>query len=400
MSEPTVESLSLDHTEDVENDQVVTPFETKTVNGKFNYDRLVKQFGIEKIDDELMERFIKVTGHQPHFLMKRGLFFAHRQLREILDDHEKGKPIFIYTGKGPTKEALHIGNLIPFIFTKWLQDVFNAIVVIQISDDEKYFFKDLEFSTIYDLGFSNAKDIIACGFCPKKTFIFSNRDYSRFPEMQKIVLDLMKKVNMNTIKSVFGLDMSSCAGQFMWPFYQMAPAFGPCFKFIGNARCLVALSCDQDQYFRVSRDVAEKLGFFKPCSLICQFLPSLTGDSKMSTTGDGTNTTIFATDDPSKIKNKVIKNAFSGGRDTLKEHREKGADLSVDVSYSWLCYFMEDDVELERIRVEYGSGRMLTREIKEIMADVITKVIIDHQQKRALVTDEVLKQFYDINKFN
>src|SRR5205807_10021385 len=44
--------------------------------------------------------------------------------------------------RGPTTDSLHLGHLIPFIFTKWLQDVFNAIVVIQMADDEKYYFKD------------------------------------------------------------------------------------------------------------------------------------------------------------------------------------------------------------------------------------------------------------------
>jgi tryptophanyl-tRNA synthetase len=46
-----------------------------------------------------------------------------------------------------------------------------------MADDEKYYFKDLSFDTVYKLGFENSKDIIACGFNPEKTFIFSNRDY-------------------------------------------------------------------------------------------------------------------------------------------------------------------------------------------------------------------------------
>ena len=379
--------------------QIVTPFETKSVNRKFNYDKLIQEFGVEKIDDALIKRFIKVTGHLPHHFIRRGIFFAHRQLNEILDDYEKGLPIFIYTGRGPSSDSLHLGHIIPFMFTKWLQDVFNAIVVIQIADDEKYYFKDLPFKTIYELGFENAKDIICLGFNPEKTFIFSNNDYSRTMEMQNIVHELLKKVNMTTIKSVFGLELSSCAGQFMWPFYQIAASFAPCFKFINNTnvRCLIVYAIDQDPYFRISRDVAEKLGFHKPTSLMCKFLPALEGDSKMSSTL--ISNTIFMTDNSNEIKDKIMKHAFSGGKDTLKEHREKGADLSVDISYIWLCYFMEDDEELDRIGMEYSSGRMLTREIKEIAINVITKVIIDHQQKRALITDEVLKRFYDINKF-
>ena len=62
-----------------------------------------------------------------------------------MDAYEKGEQIFLYTGRGPTSEALHLGHLIPFIFIKWLQDVFDWYLVIQLSDDEKYYF-ELEMS--------------------------------------------------------------------------------------------------------------------------------------------------------------------------------------------------------------------------------------------------------------
>jgi len=42
---------------------------------------------------------------------------------------------------GPSSEAMHLGHLLPFIFTKYLQDAFNVPLVIQITDDEKYFHK-------------------------------------------------------------------------------------------------------------------------------------------------------------------------------------------------------------------------------------------------------------------
>lgn len=39
--------------------------------------------------------------------------------------------------QGPSSEALHLGHLVPFIFTKYLQDAFKVPLVIQITDDEK-----------------------------------------------------------------------------------------------------------------------------------------------------------------------------------------------------------------------------------------------------------------------
>ena len=44
-------------------------------------------------------------------------------------------PFYLYTGRGPSSEALHLGHMLPFIFNKYLQEAFNVPLVIQISDD-------------------------------------------------------------------------------------------------------------------------------------------------------------------------------------------------------------------------------------------------------------------------
>lgn len=43
------------------------------------------------------------------------------------------------------------------------------------------------------------------------------------------------------------------------------------------------------------------------------------------------------------------KHAFSGGQTTVEEHREKGGNCEVDISYQYLCFFLEDDDELKQI---------------------------------------------------
>jgi tryptophanyl-tRNA synthetase len=73
--------------------------------------------------------------------LRRGIFFSHRDLNQILDLYEQGKKFYLYTGRGPSSEALHLGHLIPFQFTKWLQDTFDCPLVIQLTDDEKFLFK-------------------------------------------------------------------------------------------------------------------------------------------------------------------------------------------------------------------------------------------------------------------
>ena len=61
------------------------------------------------------------------------------------------------------------------------------------------------------------------------------------------------------------------------------------------------------------------------------------------------NSSIYMSDSPSQIKNKINRHGFSGGQETEEEHRRLGGDTEVDVSYQYLTFFLDDDDELERI---------------------------------------------------
>jgi tryptophanyl-tRNA synthetase len=74
--------------------------------------------GATPISAELGERFARVTGHQPHRFMRRNLVHCHRQLDMILDRYETGLPFYLFTGRGPSSDSMHIGHSIPFEFTK------------------------------------------------------------------------------------------------------------------------------------------------------------------------------------------------------------------------------------------------------------------------------------------
>ena len=61
---------------------------------------------------------------------------------------------------------------------------------------------------------------------------------------------------------------------------------------------------------------------------------------------------------------------------------------------------MEDDEELNRIASEYGSGRMLTGQVKEILIRLLTDLVGKHQAARALVTNEVVDRFMRVRRLN
>ncbi|XP_015235497.1 PREDICTED: tryptophan--tRNA ligase, cytoplasmic-like [Cyprinodon variegatus] len=320
-----------------------------------------------------------------------------RDMHQVLDAYEKHKSFYLYTGRGPSSEAMHVGHLIPFIFTKWLQDVFDIPLVIQLTDDEKYLWKDLTVEECHRFAIENAKDIIACGFDLNKTFIFSDLDYmGACPEFYRNVVKIQKHVTFNQVKGIFGFTDSDCIGKISFPAIQAAPSFSNSFPHIFGSRkdiqCLIPCAIDQDPYFRMTRDVAPRIGYPKPALLHSTFFPALQGAQTKMSASDA-NSSIFLTDTPKQIKNKINKHAFSGGKDTVEEHRKYGGNADVDVSFMYLTFFLEDDEELEKIRQDYTSGALLTGELKKKLIETLQPMIAQHQERRKQVTDETVKQF-------
>ena len=218
--------------------------------------------------------------------------------------------------------------------------------------------------------------------------------------MYPVVCKIQKLITYNQAKGAFGFVGGDNIGKSNFPSIQAAPSFAAAFPSIFGKRhdinCLIPCAIDQDPYFRVTRDIAPRLKWPKPALIHSKFFPALGGhNSKMSASG---TSTIFVTDSDKSIKDKINKQCFTGGRQTVEEHRRLGADLSIDVAYEYLRYLMEDDVELERIRKAYGSGEMLTGEVKQILIGVLHDLVKNHKKKRELATDEMVRHFMNPNR--
>ncbi|MEM7824979.1 MAG: tryptophan--tRNA ligase [Candidatus Aenigmatarchaeota archaeon] len=360
----------------------VTPWEVK---GDIDYDKLIKNFGVKALDDSILRRLKKVAG-ELHYFLKRKIFFAHMYFDSILDDIEK-KKFYLYTGRAPSG-PVHLGHLIPWIFAKWLQDKFNATMLFQIPDEEKFFFKEeLTLEDTKKWAYDNILDIIAIGFDPKKTKIFLDTEYAG--HMYKYACLIAKKTTFSTVKALFGFNDSNNLGEIFYTTMQSVPALLPSIMENKETQCLIPCAIDQDVHFRLTRDIAPKIGYPKPATILCRFLPGLTVGSKMSTSIE--NTAIFTHDKPEEVRNKIMKFAFSGGRETVEEHRKKGGLPEIDVSYQYLTYYLEDSKKLKEIYEDYKSGKMLTGELKQITIDVINKFLKEHQEKREKAKDQIDK---------
>ena len=131
--------------------------------------------------------------------------------------------------------------------------------------------------------------------------------------------------------------------------------------------------------------------FVKPALIHTQFLPSLRGTTSKMSASDP-DSSIYMSDTPKQIQKK-IGNAFSGGQETRELHRQLGGRTAVDIPYFLLTYFLEDDVELERIRDAYESGEMETGEIKKKASTLVQEFVREFQERRVVVTAEIKDEF-------
>ncbi len=353
---------------------VVTPWEVK---GNVDYDRLVEQFGVETLDDSILNRLEKRTG-ELHYLLRRKIFFAHKYFDVILNGLERGDKFYLYTGRAPSG-PVQLGHLIPWIFTKWLQDKLGATLIFQIPDEEKFFFKEgLTLEDTKKWAYDNILDIIAVGFDPKKTKIFLDTEYAG--HMYKYACLVARKTTFSTVKALFGFADSNNLGEIFYTTMQSVPALLPTIMEGKMTHCLIPCAIDQDVHFRLTRDIAPKIGYPKPATILCRFLPGLTGGGKMSTSIE--NTAIFTRDTPECVRDKILKYAFSGGRDTVEEQRKRGGVPEIDISYQYLAHFLEDDRKLKQTYEDYRSGKMLTGELKQITIEIINNFLKEHQKKR------------------
>jgi tryptophanyl-tRNA synthetase len=355
----------------------VTPWD---VEGAVDYERLVREFGTELISEGLMKRLVEAAGESNHMLRRR-VFFSHRDLNHVLDDHQAGRGFFLYTGRGPSG-PMHIGHIIPFYFTKWLQDRFRTNLYIQLTDDEK-FLEESRGLTLADTAYwskDNMLNIAAVGFDPDRTFIFRNTEF--MGRMYNLVLKVARKINFSWVRAVFGFNEQTNIGMVFFPAIQIVPTL------FEKRRCLIPAAIDQDPYWRIQRDISEGLGFYKAAAIHSRFLMPLTGPTgKMSASQP--ESAVFLTDDPKTVRKKIWQ-AFSGGQPTVELHRKLGGNPDVDVAYQWLYYFFEeDDSRMEQIRQDYVSGKLLTGELKEILIEKVQRFLEDFSQRREEAAEKI-----------
>jgi len=366
---------------DKDKEMVVTPWE---VSGVVDYDKLIQQFGTQRLTQGLKDRIAGHAGFM-HVQLRRDVFFSHRDLDWWIGEYEAGRPVGLYTGRGPSGHV-HLGHLLPWFFCAYLQRAFGAELYFQMTDDEKFLLRDdLTLEETIGYTYDNALDVIACGLEKGRTHIFSDTEH--IGHLYKLGLRVAKRITFSTVKAVFGFTDSDNIGLTWYPALQAMTCFLQSDREGRNVACLIPAAIDQDPYWRMTRDVAEKLGYYKPAQIHSKFLPGLGPGGKMSASQP--ETAVFTTDEPELAAMKIM-GAFTGGRETVRLQRELGGRPEVCNVYAYyLLLFEEDDGRLAEIEARCRSGGLTCGDCKARLAKVVRAFLVDFQRKRERARDEL-----------
>jgi tryptophanyl-tRNA synthetase len=345
-------------------------------------ERLLKEFGATLLKDK--DRLDFRT-------FRAGLMYSHRDFDKFMKALKAGKKCAIVSGLNPSS-PLHLGHKVVFDTNLFLQKKYGVDVFIPLSDDESYVARKAESQK---QAFENAKilakQLLALGFNPKKTYFIIDQVYTN---IYNFAVKLSRPVTVSMAKATYGYSDESNVGLFFYPAVQSAHVLLP--QLFGYEQVLVPIGIDEDTHLRISRDVAPKFGLNKVAVLHSKYMPGLDG-GKMS--GSKPHTCIFLSDGLKEIKRKINK-AFSGGQDTIEEHRKLGGVPERDVAYRYLESYFLNEKESKKIYKDYKSGKMLSSEMKKLLYQEVEKYFNEFNKRLGKLKDkDVEKCFMTNDKF-
>lgn len=354
---------------------VVTPWEVK---GTIDYDRLIQQFGLKHLGT-VPEQFMQ------SYLFRRNIVFAQRDFSRIIKCIRENQPFAMMTGLMPSGK-FHFGHKV-IADQMILYQTLGARVYVTVADVEAYNSRDTDLAKLQRIAIEEyltnyvalGLDIDRCDF-----YFQSHRstDGAKANAYYGLASMLARHATFNEFKAVYGdISPAKIASSILQAADMLHPQL-PAFE--GKPLpVVIPVGTDQDAHIRLARDMAKRMklhAFIPLSSTYATFLPGLKG-GKMSSS-DPTSY-IALTDTPEDAARKVKKYAFSGGQETIEQHRKKGGDPDVDVAFQMLRFGLEpDDDELLRIRNAYVKGDMLSSELKKIAIDKIQTFLRQHHQKR------------------
>jgi tryptophanyl-tRNA synthetase len=350
------------------------------------YDRLIKEFGIERIDEIKRQKMLN------NKFVRRKIIFGHRSLEDIFKAIEKKKPWAVISGIKPSG-SFHLGTSTTALeivdFQKMGGKAYYCIADIESWEDNGIPYEEAEADAV-----DNLADILALGLdpSPDKAYIWRQ---SEEPIVKDVCFKVGRLLTQNMVNVVegekpFGLYLAALiqVGDIILP--QIMDGIQP---------TVVPVGIDQDPHIRLTRDLTrryykEKMkdgkivqeAFFIPGATYHKLLSGLDGTDKMSKRNP--NSTITFTEPLESIERK-IKGAFTGGRKNKKEQQELGGQPQICMIYKILMYhFEEDDEKLAKDFEECVKGELMCGDHKRECVEKVLEFVKEHRKKKEKLIDK------------
>jgi len=344
-------------------------------------EKLINEFGAKRIS-ELKE--------VPDFYtFKKENIYSHRDFDKFLDALNQNKKCAIVSGFNASG-TIHLGHKVVFDTNLYFQKKYNIPIFIPISDDESYLAGKVDSQkTALKYSLKLAKELLAYGFDPHKTYFIIDQIYTN---IYNLAIKLSKKINLSEIKATYGYKNEDNIGIHFYPSIQSAHILFP-MEELNIDNVLVPIGPDEDCHLRICRDIASRLGYNKPAVLHASFIPGVDGD-KMS---KSKNNAIFL-NDTEKIINLKVNKSFSGGRETIEEHRRLGGNPEIDISCKYLEFYFLTKEESDKLFEDYRNGKILSGEVKKLLKDKLIEMITGFQKRLEGITDKDIEKCILRNK--
>ncbi|HLC57680.1 MAG TPA: tryptophan--tRNA ligase [Candidatus Nanoarchaeia archaeon] len=352
----------------------IDPWDVKEVK---DYYKLMQDLGVDNFS-----RFPSQLKNSP-LPLRRGLVIGHKDFSKILGAIQKKEAFAILTGLMPSG-CFHFGHMSVIQQVIYYQKL-GAKIYLVAADIEamltREFTKEQARKTAIEEYLLN---YLALGLSTKNLkFYFQSEGGREYNNLSKLA---SAKTTFNEVKNIYG---AISPAKLVSALTQAADILLP--QQEGTPLTLTPVGFDQLPHANFTRDIASRMNFALPAFTFHKLVPGLQGvTTKMSSSKP--ESYIAFTDDERTIAKKINKYAFSGGQSSIAEHRKKGGNPDIDVSFQWLNYlFEEDDKKLNEIYNNYKSGSLLTWELKAILIDKITLFLKHHNQQKEKAGKELDK---------
>jgi len=353
-----------------------------------DYVRVMEQFGLEPFTDE----FLRALPN-PNKLMRRKVVFCHRDLWVIAEAIRERRPFYVLTGIMPSAPKIHLGTRMVIENFKYFQEAGATEAFLLVADVEAVATRGLTLQEARRRALEfHIPAYLALGVDPDKTkFYFQSENRT----VLRLAACFSGRVTLAQMEAIYG---TVTPGKVIAALLDAADVLYPQTRAKGVPG-VIPVGIDQDPHMRLVRDIVKRVksefSFIPPASVYHKFTPSLDGSLKMSKSVP--ESCIELPEDPKSVERKIWK-AFTGGRGSLAEQREKGGRPEVCVVFElFKQHLIEDDRELDRIYEECRSGARICGECKtyatELMVELMETFQAEMDEARALVKElEFIKE--------